>query len=98
MDGSSLSLILIPIAVSIGLAAWLILVFHAASHPQWSAHSAAPAPARSVTAAPPGRRPAGHPAAKQPVGDASAARPAVEHRESVSAQVTAPAAHPASAA
>ena len=74
MDGSSLSLILIPIAVSIGLAAWLILVFHAASHPQWSAHSAAPAPARSVAAA------------------------AVEHREPVSAQVTAPAAHPASAA
>jgi hypothetical protein len=95
MDGSSLSLILVPIAVSIGLAAWLILVYHAASHPHWSAHSA---PARSVAAAPPGRRPAGHPAAKQPVRDASASRPSVEHREPVSAQVTAPAAHPANAA
>ena len=35
MDGSSLSLIIIPVVVVISLAAWLILVAHAASHPQW---------------------------------------------------------------
>ena len=35
MDGSSLSLILIPVVVMISLAAWLIAVAYAASHPQW---------------------------------------------------------------
>jgi hypothetical protein len=33
MDGSGLSLILIPIVVSISLAAWLILVYYADAHP-----------------------------------------------------------------
>jgi len=37
MDGSSLSFIVIPIVVTISLAAWLILVAFAASHPQWKA-------------------------------------------------------------
>ena len=35
MDGSSASLIVIPIVVIASLAAWLILVAYAASHPQW---------------------------------------------------------------
>ena len=35
MDGSSASLIVIPIVVTLALAAWLILVAYAASHPQW---------------------------------------------------------------
>jgi hypothetical protein len=35
MDGSSASLIAIPIVVVVVLAAWLILVAYAASHPQW---------------------------------------------------------------
>jgi hypothetical protein len=34
MDGSGLSLILIPIVVSISLGAWLILVYYADAHPQ----------------------------------------------------------------
>jgi hypothetical protein len=35
MDGSSASLIVIPIMVTLALAAWLILVAYAAAHPQW---------------------------------------------------------------
>jgi hypothetical protein len=35
MDGSTLSLILIPIVVVIGLATWLILVAYAVGHPTW---------------------------------------------------------------
>ena len=35
MDGSSASLIAIPIVVTVVLAAWLILVAYAAAHPQW---------------------------------------------------------------
>jgi len=35
MDGSTASLIAIPIVVTLALAAWLILVAYAASHPQW---------------------------------------------------------------
>ena len=35
MDGSSSSLILIPIVVVISLAAWLVAVAYAASHPRW---------------------------------------------------------------
>ena len=50
MDGSSASLIAIPIVVIVVLAAWLILVAYAASHPQWkhgapAAGSGNPAPA-----------------------------------------------------
>ena len=36
MDGSGLSLILIPIVVSISLGAWLVLVYYADAHPQWA--------------------------------------------------------------
>jgi len=35
MTGSTSAVILIPIAVTISLAAWLILVFYAGSHLQW---------------------------------------------------------------
>ena len=35
MDGSSLSLILIPVVVVISLAAWLIMVAYTANHPAW---------------------------------------------------------------
>ena len=34
MDGSTASLIAIPIVVTVALAAWLILVAYVASHPQ----------------------------------------------------------------
>ena len=42
MDGSSLSLILIPVVVVISLAAWLIMVAYAASHPEWKNGPASP--------------------------------------------------------
>jgi hypothetical protein len=35
MDGSSASLIAIPIVTSLVLAVWLIVVYYAAAHPQW---------------------------------------------------------------
>ena len=49
MDGSSLSLIIIPVVVVISLAAWLILVAYAASHPAWKHGPASPQDARSAT-------------------------------------------------
>ena len=48
MDGSTLSLILIPITVAASLAAWLILVAYAASHPTWKHGPAAPQDARTA--------------------------------------------------
>ena len=44
MTGSTAAVILIPIVVTISLAAWLILVFYADSHPEWRNASS---PARS---------------------------------------------------
>ena len=35
MDGSTASLIAIPIVVTLSLAAWLLAVAYAAAHPQW---------------------------------------------------------------
>ena len=49
MDGSSLSLILIPVVVMISLAAWLIAVAYAASHPEWKHGPAAPRDAPVTT-------------------------------------------------
>jgi len=49
MDGSSLSLIIIPVVVVISLAAWLILVAYAASHPAWKHGPASPQDARPAT-------------------------------------------------
>jgi hypothetical protein len=53
MDGSGLSLIVIPIVAVLSLAAWLIMVFYADSHPQWGR---APGRESSGHAAPAGRR------------------------------------------
>jgi hypothetical protein len=57
MTGSSLAPIIIPIVVSISLAAWLIMVYYAASHPEWK--NARPAPAEADPA--PGPEAAGTP-------------------------------------
>jgi hypothetical protein len=63
MDGSSSSLILIPIVVSISLAAWLILVFYADSHPRPDGDSPATGHAKSsLTATTGGRWHDAHPA------------------------------------
>jgi hypothetical protein len=35
MDGSSASLIAIPIVTSVALAVWLIMTYYAAAHPRW---------------------------------------------------------------
>ena len=42
MDGSTASLIAIPIVVTLSLAAWLLAVAYAAAHPRWK-HGAAAA-------------------------------------------------------
>ena len=49
MTGSNLAAIVIPIVVMFSLAVWIVLVFHADSHPFWrdrtaSAPDKAPAP------------------------------------------------------
>jgi len=41
MDGSTASLIVIPIVVTLSLAAWLLAVAYAAAHPQWKHGTAA---------------------------------------------------------
>jgi hypothetical protein len=56
MDGSSLSLVVIPIVVVISLAAWLIMVAYAASHPAWKNSPASP-PGTSEPAALADQRP-----------------------------------------
>ena len=55
MDGSSLSLIIIPVVTVISLAAWLIAVAYAAAHPEWkhgpaSQHDASTTPVPGVGA------------------------------------------------
>ena len=78
MDGSSLSLILIPVVVMISLAAWLIAVAYAASHPQWKHGPAAPHDALVTTLPGTGvarpraeiRRPERQPAETRPVATA----------------------------
>lgn len=62
MTGSSLAPIVIPIVVMFGLAAWIVMVFHAASHPQWRDHAkAVPQSAQprrvQLVSAPPAHRP-----------------------------------------
>jgi hypothetical protein len=41
MDGSTASLIAIPIVVTLSLAAWLLTVAYAAAHPRWKHGTAA---------------------------------------------------------
>jgi hypothetical protein len=58
MDGSTLSLIAIPVVVTISLAAWLIMVSYAASHPSWRNGPAARNASSGTAAAPGPARPA----------------------------------------
>jgi hypothetical protein len=65
MGGSSLSLIVIPIVVMAVLAAWLIIVYYADSHPFWRdrpahphAHLHAHSPARTLARPPADTQPA----------------------------------------
>jgi hypothetical protein len=44
MDGSTASLIAIPIVATLVLAAWLLLVAYAATHPRWKHGTAAADP------------------------------------------------------
>jgi len=65
MDGSGIDLIIIPVITVICLAAWLIAVFYAASHPAWkhgpAAQQQAPATALPGAAVPPPRAEIRHP-------------------------------------
>jgi len=90
MDGSGLSLIVIPIVTVISLAVWLIMVFYADSHPQWGRA--------------PGRGSPGHAApADRRLDEARAADPAGTERDSTPAKararepVAAPKARPTAA-
>jgi hypothetical protein len=38
MTGSNLAAIVIPIVVMLSLGVWIVMVFHAASHPLWRDH------------------------------------------------------------
>jgi hypothetical protein len=90
MDGSGLSLIVVPVVAVICLAVWLIMVFYADSRPQWGRA--------------PGRRSSGHAAsADRRLDEARAADPAGTERDSTPAKrparepVAAPKARPAAA-
>jgi hypothetical protein len=74
MDGSSLSLILIPIVVAISLAAWLVMVAHAARHPEWKHGPAAPQGARTAPA-PSGQIPLPHTKIPRPMRQPAATTP-----------------------
>jgi hypothetical protein len=50
MDGSTASLIAIPIVVTLALAAWLLLVAYAAAHPQWKHGTASAGPENPASA------------------------------------------------
>jgi hypothetical protein len=76
MDGSGLSLIVVPIVAVICLAAWLIMVFYADSHPQWGRATGR----SSGRAAPAGRR----------LDEARAADPAGTERDSTPAKMRVP--------
>ena len=84
MDGSSIDLIIIPVVVVISLAAWLIVVFYAVTHPEWKHGPAAPHDAPVTTLPGTGvprprteiRRPARQPAETRAM--ATAGTPATE--------------------
>jgi hypothetical protein len=48
MTGSNLAAIVIPIVVMFSLGAWIVMVFHADSHPVWRDRTAA-APNKALT-------------------------------------------------
>jgi hypothetical protein len=50
MDGSTASLIAIPIVATLVLAAWLLLVAYAATHPLWKHGTAAAGPGNPAPA------------------------------------------------
>ena len=90
MDGSGLSLIVVPVVAVICLAAWLIMEFYADSHPQWGRAT--------------GRKSSGRAApADGRLDEARAADPAGTERDSTPAKVparepvAAPKARPAAA-
>lgn len=72
MTGSGLAPIVIAVVVSAGLAAWLAMVYYAASHPQWKSRAG-----RHLAVAPPDDRPA-VPAGAAPDLD-RASKPEVPH-------------------
>jgi hypothetical protein len=72
MDGSSASLIAIPIVVVVVLAAWLIMVAYAAGHPRWKHGQPATGDAN------PG--PAAQPDAELPSTVAADATPQIPHQ------------------
>ena len=50
MDGSTASLVAIPIVATLVLAAWLLLVAYAATHPRWKHGTAAAGPENPASA------------------------------------------------
>jgi len=76
MDGSGLSLIVVPVVAVICLAVWLIMVFYADNRPQWGRA--------------PGRRSSGHAAsADRRLDEARAAAPAGTEHDSTLAKMRA---------
>lgn len=74
MDGSSLSVVLIPVVVVISLATWLILVAYAASHPNWK-HRPASSQAARTTPPPQARIPAPRTAIRRPARRRAGTKP-----------------------
>ncbi len=75
MTGSSLAPAIIAIVVSIALAAWLVMVFHAARHPFWKHQSADSRPPAVTGQGPQGLEPAG----TQRPQTSHAAKPEIPH-------------------
>ena len=82
MDGSTASLIAIPIVVVLSLAAWLIVVAYAATHPRWKHGSPAagqpnPGPAARADAQP--LRPVPRESDRVPAGSGALADQPAKH-------------------
>jgi hypothetical protein len=82
MTGSSLAPVIIPIVVSISLAAWLIMVYYAASHPEWKSApaSAAASPVSAAASPSPGQQTAGPAGAPAELPGAGSDQPGHEPR------------------
>ena len=82
MDGSTLSIVLIPVVVVISLAAWLIMVAYAAGHPTWKHGPASPRGERTTpppaTAIPPPRTEIPTPRTEIPTSRPEIPRPRTE--------------------
>ena len=57
MTGSSLAPIVIPIVVAISLAAWIVMVYYADSHPYWRGQATTPKQLRTGASAAASQRP-----------------------------------------